>query len=266
MWPKYHSKGLLFLHWICFSNKSCLKVFLPYVFYLLFSGQEVDTEINYNNNNNIYTHRLHAGSHISTAAFSSSPCAQEMAEQATCNLLSTYVSSPTWPQIPPAEHHSINWITVHVQLGCFSPFIHISHWLQPSLQQISNCSSEQRASHISSASARQGFVGCTLASKFQGRAGIKDNLISAWQGGERRQPREPWHPCPAGLHAFQHLLKQLIFEVFLWQAPGWHRIAVGSVSGCWQSSCSTGKSLWRGQEGFLSGEDRKLGQTAEQRN
>lgn len=259
MWPKYHSEDYYFLTKFAFPqcNFSC------HSYFLLFSGQEVDNE---ENKKVDYLHSQTLWRFIYFDCYSSSPYTQDMAEQATCNL-PMCVSGSTWSQIAPVKHHSINWIKVHTLVClvcCCSPppppnFIHISCWLQPSLQQISSCSGEQRASHIPSASPRRGFAGCTFASMFQGRAGIKDNLISPWQARERRQAKRALTPLSRWLARISAFPEASHFGGIPTASS-----APASES-CGQSVRALAQLLQR-WEITLARTERLHGQTAEQRN
>lgn len=92
----------------------------------------------------------------------------------------------------------------------------------------------------------------------RGLADIQDSLISPWQTGEKWQARELQHPYVTGLRAPQHFPVPVFSEAFLRRALRLHSRGLGTMSGRWHGSCSTGASL--------ASTERLLGQTAEQRN
>lgn len=97
----------------------------------------------------------------------------------------------------------------------------------------------------------EAFQAVCLPAYFRDKLALSTTwLVHDKQVKEGRQESPDTLVLLACMHLKLSLLKQLILEVFLQRAPRWHRNAVGTVSGCWHSSCSAGKSLWQGQKGF----------------
>lgn len=151
-------------------------------------------------------------------------------------------------QIEPTKHHTINWIEVQMLFIFFLSLLHSHFSLTPALiaahQQLQQ--GEACQPHIQCQACAEALQAVRLPACFRNELALRTTWLA-----HDKQVKEPRQESPdtLALLACMHF-NQLILEVFLQQAPCWQRNAVGTVSGSWHSSCSAGRSPWRGRKGF----------------